>query len=473
MHEGVDALARRLAAVDRPTSGRRPHEVARDVRAVDLERPVADLGEALAELETVYLRDAVWFHDPGYAAHLNCPVVIPALVAELFVSGVNSSLDTWDQSGGATFIERELVSWTARRLGFGDEADGVFTSGGTQSNLQALLMARGEACLDPSTDPGESLARTLDRFRILASDESHFSVRKSAQLLGLGRDAVVPVPTDASRRLDPAALDAELHRLRAAGLLPMAVVATAGTTDFGVIDPLAPIAEVCAEHGVWFHVDAAYGGGLLVSERRRGLLDGIERADSVTIDFHKTFFQPVSSSAVVVRDGAALRHVTYHADYLNPPSSGLPNQVDKSLQTTRRFDALKLWLTLRLMGASELGAYVDAVVDLARTGYELLREDDELEVAGAPTLSTLVLRFRPAGTSRSTASALAPRIRSTLAREGRVMVAGTTVDGESWLKLTLLNPTTTTADLTRVLDAVREVGRDLLEQAPAFEGAGR
>ncbi len=473
MHEGVDTLARRLASVDRPTSGRRPDEVGRDVRSVDLDRPVADLDEALAELEDVYLRDAVWFHDPGYAAHLNCPVLIPALVAELFVSGVNSSLDTWDQSGGATFIERELVSWTARRLGFGAGADGVFTSGGTQSNLQALLMARGEACLDPSTDPGESLARTLDRFRILASDESHFSVRKSAQLLGLGRDAVVTVPTDTSRRLDPAALDAELHRLRGAGLLPMAVVATAGTTDFGVIDPLGPIAEVCHDHGVWFHVDAAYGGGLLVSERRRGLLDGIERADSVTIDYHKTFFQPVSSSAVVVRDAAALRHVTYHADYLNPPSSGLPNQVDKSLQTTRRFDALKLWLTLRLVGAQELGEYVDAVVDLARAGYDLLREDDELEVAAAPTLSTLVLRFRPEGTSRATASELAPRIRTTLAREGRVMVAGTRVDGESWLKLTLLNPAVTTADLVRVLDAVREAGRDLLEQASAFEGAGR
>ena len=144
----------------------------------------------------------------------------------------------------------------------------------------------------------------------------------------------------------------------------MAVVATAGTTDFGSIDPLPEIAELCARPGVWMHVDAAYGCGLLASRRHRDLLDGIERADSVTVDYHKSFFQPVSSSALLVRDGGTLRHATYHADYLNPRrmvEERIPNQVDKSLQTTRRFDALKLWLTLRVMGA-------DAVGDALRRG---------------------------------------------------------------------------------------------------------
>ena len=145
----------------------------------------------------------------------------------------------------------------------------------------------------------------------------------------------------------------------------MAVVATAGTTDFGAIDPLTAVAGLCAAYGAWLHVDAAYGGGLLASPTRRHLLDGIEHADSVTVDYHKTWFQPVSSSALLVRDGRHLGHVTWHADYLNPKDAEHPNQVDKSLQTTRRFDALKLWLTLRIMGPDTIGGYVDDVIDLA------------------------------------------------------------------------------------------------------------
>ncbi|MET1036619.1 MAG: aspartate aminotransferase family protein, partial [Aeromicrobium sp.] len=445
-------------------------EVSMRVDDVDLDRPLGDLADALAEVQSVYLEDAVWFHEPRYLAHLNCPVVIPALVAEVLVSSVNSSLDTWDQSAGGTHIERRLIDWTAARVGFGVRADGVFTSGGTQSNLQALLVARGQAYLSGDTDVAETLAQTSARFRVFASRDSHFSVQKSASILGLGTDAVVTIPTDRRRRMDPWALDAAIREARAAGLVPMAVVATAGTTDFGSIDPLDRIADVCAERGVWMHVDAAYGGGLLVSTRRRHLLDGIERADSVTIDFHKTFFQPVSSSAVILRDGDDLRHVTYHADYLNPRSSVQPNQVDKSLQTTRRFDALKLWLTLRTMGADAIGDYVDDVIDLAASGYDLLRDDPELEVVTEPTLSTLVFRFRPAGLSDDAADAVNPDIRRRIAGGGSAVIAGTTVDGRAWLKLTMLNPETTVGDVRAVLDLVRETGHELVDALRAAEG---
>lgn len=464
MTTGLDALTEHVAGVSQPWSGTDVADVAVKLSKVDLEHPLENLGAALDEVGEVYLDDAVWFHEPRYLAHLNCPVVIPALVAELFVSAVNSSLDTWDQSAGGTLVERRLVDWTAERIGLGDEADGVFTSGGTQSNLQALLMARGQAYLSGDADPTVPLAQTLARFRIFASTDSHFSVQKSANILGLGLDAVVAIPTDERHRLDAWALDHEITRARASGLIPMAVVATAGTTDFGAIDPLGRIADVCEDHGVWMHVDAAYGGGLLVSERRRHLLDGIERADSVTIDFHKTFFQPVSSSAVLVRRGDDLRHVTYHADYLNPRSAALPNQVDKSLQTTRRFDALKLWLTLRTMGAGAIGEYVDDVIDLAHLGHGLLRDDPDLEVRVAPTLSTLVFRFRPREVPEDISDDVNPRIRRTIAGRGSAVIAGTKVDGRSWLKLTLLNPETTVDDLIAVLDLVRDIGHEMLDE---------
>ncbi|WP_418957219.1 pyridoxal phosphate-dependent decarboxylase family protein [Streptomyces tritici] len=445
--EGVERVADQLAATRRPFSGITPQELAPTVDAVDLDRPLGSTSAALDELQDVYLRDAVYFHHPRYLGHLNCPVVIPAVLGEAVLSAVNSSLDTWDQSAGATLIERKLIDWTTGRIGLGPLADGVFTSGGTQSNLQALLLAREEAG-----------TADLAKLRIFSSECSHFSVQKSAQLLGLGREAVVPIPVDREKRMQSVILAAELAACRAEGLIPMAIVATAGTTDFGSIDPLPEIAALAAEYGAWMHVDAAYGCGLLASPTRRHLLDGIEHADSVTVDYHKSFFQPVSSSAVLVRDGATLRHATYHADYLNPRrtvAEQIPNQVDKSLQTTRRFDALKLWMTLRVMGADGVGELFDEVCDLARAGFELLAADPRYDVVVQPQLSTLVYRYIPAHvTSPAEIDRANLYARKALFASGEAVVAGTKVDGRQYLKFTLLNPETTVADIAAVLDLI-------------------
>ena len=177
--DGVERVAARIAAVDRPFTGIAPDRLAQELATIDLDCALGDTAAALDELHDVYLRDAVYFHHPRYLAHLNCPVVIPAVLAEAVLSAINSSVDTWDQSAGATLIERRLIDWTARRLGFGQSADGVFTSGGSQSNLHALLLAR-QATLDTcSSDRTE----VLPRLRILTSADGHFSVQKSAKLL--------------------------------------------------------------------------------------------------------------------------------------------------------------------------------------------------------------------------------------------------------------------------------------------------
>ena len=445
--EGVERVAASLTGATSPFTGVTPAALAPVVDAVDLDRPLGDTTAALDELTDVYLRDAVYFHHPRYLAHLNCPVVIPAVLGEAVLSAVNSSLDTWDQSAGGTLIERRLIDWTTGRVGLGEGADGVFTSGGSQSNLQAMLLAREEAKAAHPT-----------QLRVFTSDVSHFSVRKSATLLGLGPDAVVTIPTDRERRMRIEVLAAELRRCEAEGLVPMAVVGTAGTTDFGSIDPLPEIAELCAQHNTWMHVDAAYGCGLLVSPTRRALLNGIEHADSVTVDYHKSFFQPVSSSALLVRDGATLRHATYHADYLNPRRAAeerIPNQVDKSLQTTRRFDALKLWMTLRVMGADGIGQLFDEVCDLAGEGWKLLVADPRFDVVVEPSLSTLVFRYLP---GQPTDPAQIDRAnlyaRKALFASGDAVVAGTKVDGRHYLKFTLLNPETKASDIAAVLDLI-------------------
>jgi L-2,4-diaminobutyrate decarboxylase len=446
--EGVERVAAKLATTGRPFTGVTVDELAPRIDRIDLDRPLHDTTAVLDELEEVYLRDAVYFHHPRYLAHLNCPVVIPAVLGEAVLSAVNSSLDTWDQSAGGTLIERKLVDWTAERIGLGPAADGVFTSGGTQSNLQALLLAREEA----------KAGYDLGSLRIFASEVSHFSVKKSAKLLGLSADSVVSIPVDHDKRMQTVALAHELERCEREGLIPMAVVATAGSTDFGSIDPLPEIAELCSRSGAWMHVDAAYGCGLLTSLKNRDRLDGIERADSVTVDYHKSFFQPVSSSAVLVRDASTLRHATYHAEYLNPRrmvQERIPNQVDKSLQTTRRFDALKLWMTLRVMGADGIGQLFDEVCDLAAEGWELLAADPRFDVVVRPSLSTLVFRYIPAAvTDPAEIDRANLYARKALFASGDAVVAGTKVGGRHYLKFTLLNPETTADDIAAVLGLI-------------------
>ncbi|MEO5661805.1 MAG: aspartate aminotransferase family protein [Nocardioides sp.] len=457
----ADRLVRHLTATDgHPSRGTSPREAASRVAATDLDAPLGDTGAVLDELSRLWLDDTIWFHEPTYAAHLNCPIVIPALMAEVLISGVNASLDTFDQSVGGTFIERHLIDWTAERIGYdaipdGKRPDGIFTTGGTQSNLQGLLLARGHA-----EGPREKL-------RIFASADGHFSVQKAARLLGLGEDAVIAVATDVQHRMDPQALLRALTESADRHEIPMAVVATAGTTDFGSIDPLHEIAGLARAHRAWFHVDAAYGGGLLISPRHRDWLAGIELADSVTIDFHKTWFQPVSCSALVVRDGATLGHVTWHADYLNPKDSAHPNQVDKSLQTTRRFEALKLWVSLRVMGADVLGGYLDDVIDLTRDIADAMRDMGDIELAADPQLSTLVFRYRTVGVPDREVDRINSRIRAELFDGGRAMVAATKVGGVAFLKFTLLNPKATADDILGIVELVRDAGvRHLARRIP-------
>lgn len=465
LHAVVDDVARRVAAADQPFSGASRAHLQALVDAVDLDGPGAGTDAALAEAGTLYAEHAVWFHHPAYAAHLNCPVALPAVAAEAFLAAVNTSVDTYDQSAVATLMERRLVAWTAGRVGYA-AGDGVFTSGGTQSNLQALFLAREHALSAAlgTSRPGLRRGDVLPRLRVLATASSHFSVHKSALLLGLADDAVVTVGADDRGRMDPDALAAALVDVARAGDQVMAVVATAGTTDRGCIDPLEPLADLCDAAEVWLHVDAAYGCGLLVSPTRRHLLAGIERSRSVTVDYHKAFFQPVSASALLVREPADLAPVAWHADYLNPLENAEPNQVDKSLQTTRRFDALKLWTTLRALGPDAVGRLVDQVLDLAAAVHADLAGDPELRVLAPTELSTVLFRYEPAGLDPAAADALVPLVRRVLFESGRALVTKTVLDGRPCLKLTLLNPATTLDDVRRLLDLVRAAAQALLER---------
>lgn len=429
----------------------------------DTARPLQDV---LQWVGRNVLHQSVVVAHPRTMAHLHCPPLVPALAAETLVNAANQSMDSWDQAPAATYLEQRLVRWMAAQLGLPGGSDGVFTSGGTQSNFMGLLLARNLHARHAGWDiqqaglPGDATA-----YRILCSDVAHFSVAQSAAILGLGHAAVVPVATDERFRMRADALERAVGDLRAQGLQPIAVVATAGSTDFGSIDPLAAIAGLCREHGIWLHVDAAYGGALALGGRHARLLEGIGDCDSVTIDCHKLFWQPVSCSMLLVRDSAAWEVIRLHADYLNPEEnedSGVLDLVTKSIQTTRRFDGLKLFVTLQALGRRGFGALLDRNLELAQEAGELVRADPELELAADPMLVSVVFRYRTAGRPDEALDRANATARRALLLQGQALIGMTRVRGRVHVKFTLMNPLTTLDDLRAILDAFKRQARAAL-----------
>lgn len=448
----VEIVAEQAGARDEPYAGGSPAEVEALLAGfVDGSAP-AGIDEVLADVGERVVGRSLDVAHPRCAAHLHCPPLIAAVAAEAIIAATNASLDSWDQSPAATHVEQATVDWLCRAVGHGPEGDGVFTSGGTQSNLMGILLARDRAAarLGHSVN-ADGLPPEAASFRIVCAEGAHFSLLKSARWLGLGDRAVVPVAGDDEGRLTADAARAAVARLEAEGANVIAIVATAGTTDLGTIDPLAELAEVARGCGAWLHVDAAVGGVLVLSERERSRVAGIADADSVTLDFHKLWFQPISCGAFLVRDRATLDTLLHHADYLNPEvedgEEGFPNLVDKSLQTTRRFDALKLAMSLRVHGAAFFGEAAETLIDLAAATADEVERMPGLELARSPRLNTVV--FRHDGDD-----ALNLRIKRELLIAGRAVLAQTRLDDRTWLKITLMNPEATIEDIRTLLELV-------------------
>lgn len=424
----LDALGEGAVARGGPVPAGGPGAVAARVRhaAGDVLPEHGDgAAHALRTLVRAVAHGAADPADPLCAAHLHTPPLALAVAADLAASALNPSMDSWDQAPAASELEAQVTRVLAREVyPDGTAPDALVTTGGTESNQLALLLARERHGPD----------RTV---QTVCGDTAHHSVRRAAWLLGLPE----PVTTDLH---DPAALDATLAALAAAHGRELLVVATAGTTDTGRVDPLPAIADTAARHRAGLHVDASYGGPLLFSADRRPLLTGLDRADSVTLDLHKLGWQPVAAGLLAVPDTARLAPLDHTAEYLNADDdtdAGLPDLLGRSLRTTRRPDILKIAVTLRALGRSGLGALVDRTCAVANDLADLVEKHPRLELYERPTLSTVL--FRPAGaTDDETAE-----IRRTLLVQGRAVLGRARADGRLWLKATLLNPHTTPEDL--------------------------
>jgi L-2,4-diaminobutyrate decarboxylase len=407
-----------------------------------------DPREVIENLARLSGRWAVDLANPAALARMQCAPTTVAVAAELIAATLNQGLQVWESGPFAGLVERRLLEDLAALVGYPPDAGGTVTSGGAQSNLMALMLARETALRRVGVDvEGRGLAGIAAQPKILCTPGVHVSVRLAAQLLGLGGEALVEVEADRLGRMVPRALQSAIEQLPA-GSVPVAVVATAGSTDFGAFDPLVELAEVAAQAGIWLHVDAVYGGAVMFSKRLAPLAAGLERGDSVALDFHKFGWTPASSGILLVRRAELLRSLAPRATYLtnsDDAAAGFAAAGGASIQTTRRFDALKIAATLLSLGRAELRGMVERCHELATRAAGAIEATPKLELAASPVLSTVVFRCIPGRRSSLSADELNTAVRRRLIERGAALVGRTVVRDAAgrpavFLKLVLLMP---------------------------------
>jgi len=366
-----------------------------------------------------------------------------AVLGDMLAPLLNNSMYTYKAAGPHVLIENALITRMAGLAGM-PRGEGTFTPGGSMSNQTAMMLARNEA-LDGIREGG--LAG--QRLRVYTSSASHYSIRKAAGMLGIGRDNVVDIGVDDEGRLDPRALAAAIAADRAEGFVPVMINATAGTTVQGAFDPIDAVADIAEAEGVWLHVDGAWGGSFLLSEQTRHRLAGLERADSFTWDAHKMMGVPLTCSLLLVREpGLLTRHLCEQATYLLQGDSARYNPATRSIQCGRRNDSLKLWTAWLHHGDSGYARRIEACVALAAHAAATIRAAPDLTLLHRPQSLNVCFVVR----GRDSAD-----ITRALHERGLAMVGTGVVRGETSIRLVCVDPDMTPADIDAFFTHVRAV----------------
>ena len=419
-----------------PETGRDPDEV--------IERVVRDVLPYAGRID-----------HPRFFAFIPSSPTWPSFLAHMLTGGFNIFQGTWLESAGPSQVELVVLDWFREWLGMPWTAGGLFTSGGSAATLNAMVAARHAA------GNGDGLV-------LYESDQCHASVHRAARICGFRAHNMRHVPTDERYRLDVEALARMVRRDRREGRTPFMVSANAGATNTGAIDPLDAIADLCEREGLWFHVDAAYGGFAVLDEGARRSLKGIERADSVVLDPHKWLFQPYETGCLMVRDPAVLRDAfRIMPEYLQDTDMSLEhvNFADRGLQLSRSFRALRVWMSVQMLGVEEFRVVIGRALELARRAETYIRQSTRLELLSPASLGVVCYRFRPSGVDRSTLDALNREIQEEIVESGFAMVSSTRLQGDYALRLCILNYRSTWEDVRATLQRVEQIGQRRAEAA--------
>lgn len=456
-YRAIDILADQLANIrDLPTRQPFPDPL----RDQFLHQPLPETGteptQLLENFATKVLPYPMGNASPRFFAWVNSPPAPLAVLAELLAAGMNPSVAGGDHA--ATYIEHAVLNWLKAIMTYPADSGGVFASGGSVANLIALAVMRHVK--SGGQDRATGFQTHAAPLIVYTSTQGHGCIQKALEALGFGHQNLHKIPVDADYRMDLAALRTQIAADRAAGLNPVCVAASAGTVNTGAIDPLTDIADLCAAENLWFHVDGAYGGVGILGDGLAEQYRGIERADSLAIDPHKWLYMPVECGCVFVRDAAAMRDTFSLVPSYLRDDRALPWFSEFSIQQTRGFKALKLWMVLQQIGVEGYRQLISRDIELARILQARVRSRPDFELVAAGPLSVTCFRYTPAGVAD--VDQLNRQLAEIVQRSGQAFLTTTELAGQLVLRACIVNFRTTEADLDILLDAVATAGQSIL-----------
>ncbi|HVR46975.1 MAG TPA: pyridoxal-dependent decarboxylase [Candidatus Binatia bacterium] len=450
-----DDLNRVAAWIGRYYEHPEEHRVLPDVKPGDVaavlpaEAPESaePLARILDDFERIVVPATTHWNHPRFFAYFATSAAPAAVAAEALAAALDVKAMLWRTSPAATELEEVTMRWLGRLLGLPRDWTGVIYDTASVAGFTALAAAR-EALGLAIREEGMA-GRELPPLRVYVTGETHSHVEKAAIALGVGRNNVVRVACDETFRMRPDALTASIEADLAAGMRPLAIVATVGTTSTTSIDPLLEIAEIAGQHGVWLHVDAAYAGIAAIVPEFRGLLDGVERADSLVVNPHKWLFVPMDCSVLFLKDEAVVRRAfSIVSEYvLMTPESDATNYMDYGLQLGRRFRALKLWFVLRSLGAQGIRERLRAHVALAQELARWIRDEPNWGILAPHPLSVVCFRYAPPGLNEAELDALNAAVVEAVNGTGEVFISHTKIRGRYAIRLAIGNLRTTRSDV--------------------------
>ncbi len=394
-------------------------------------------------------------HHPNYIGHQVVPPLPIAALTDLMATFSNNAMAIYEMGPASTSIERNVIEWLLGFFGWGESANGLLTSGGSLGNLTGLLAARQAVAEYDVWENG-----VAGDLAVMVSSQSHYSVDRSVRIMGLGDKGVIKLPVDDQHRIIVDQLPKTLQRAKDEGKIVMALVGNACSTSTGTYDRNDEMADFCAENNIWFHIDAAHGGPAIISEKYKHLTKGIEKADSVVIDFHKMMLTPALTTAVIFKNGnTSYETFTQKASYLLN-KKGEINWYDgagRTIECTKKAMGLKVYLMIKTYGDDLFSSYVDQTYDLAREFAELINETPYFELATKPDSNIVCFRLVKDGLSDDEINSLNANIREKIKKDGTFYIVQTVVDGKVYLRITIMNPFTTIEILKNLLNLILEL----------------